>query len=154
MARSKALTERNQGSPAADATVQRSKSRRWTGVVEKVHTFLPLARSIGVVVLIVWSLMTLSKWAGDEAVLETVPRIAVDDFSKVYSEFYSDPNPNQPNASQGHRLYIVDVRGEAAYGESHIHGALSLPEGGVGGVERGISSLVPDISSSVVLYCG
>lgn len=78
-----------------------------------------------------------------------VPRIAVDDFSKLYGKLYMDRN--SLNASHGHRLYIVDVRGEDAYRDSHMHGALSLPEGSV---EKGIGSLVPDISSSVVLYCG
>lgn len=46
---------------------------------------------------------------------------------------------------------LFDVREESEYAAGHVPGAKSL---GKGIIERDIESLVPDVDTEVVLYCG
>ena len=49
------------------------------------------------------------------------------------------------------QFVLFDVREESEFAASHLPGAKSL---GKGIIERDIESLVPDVDSEIVLYCG
>ncbi len=125
-----------------------------SGGASEVRTRLPVIKAVAVVLLIVWTLLTLLKWAGDEAALDAAPRVAMDDFISAYREVYMSPTLSREEPDEPHEraqgLYVVDVRGENAYIDGHIRGALSLPEAELEGRVR---SLVPDLASTVMLYC-
>lgn len=51
----------------------------------------------------------------------------------------------------GEKFLLFDVREESEFAAGHLPGAKSL---GKGIIERDIESLVPDIDTEIVLYCG
>ncbi len=118
------------------------------------RSVVPVIKASAGVLLAVWALITLSNRAGEEVALDAVPRIAMDDFVTAHRQIYL--SPTAWHGEQVHGLYILDVRGENAYIDGHIRGALSVPEGVLtkeAGQSR-IRSSVPDTASTVVLYCG
>ena len=106
-----------------------------------------VVQAICVLALMVWAVATLATWANEETVLDSVPRVTMDDFAATFSQVYLRP----PISAQGdiHGI-IIDVRGSEAYSNGHIPGALSIPEGDV---QTRIRNLVPGLASKVVLYC-
>jgi rhodanese-related sulfurtransferase len=52
---------------------------------------------------------------------------------------------------QGQKLTLIDVREESEFAAGHIPGALHLSKGVI---ERDIESVVPDLSTEILLYCG
>ena len=57
----------------------------------------------------------------------------------------------QGRISSGEQFLLFDVREESEYAAGHLPLAKSL---GKGIIERDIESLVPDVDSEIVLYCG
>jgi rhodanese-related sulfurtransferase len=52
---------------------------------------------------------------------------------------------------RGDRFHLIDVREESEYARDHLPGAVHL---GKGILERDIEERFPDLSASLVLYCG
>lgn len=52
---------------------------------------------------------------------------------------------------RGDKFVLVDVREESEYAKDHLPGAIHL---GKGIIERDIEERVPDLGTSLVLYCG
>ena len=52
---------------------------------------------------------------------------------------------------KGDCFYLFDVREESEFAAGHLPGAKSL---GKGIIERDIETVVPDLDSEIVLYCG
>src|SRR5580704_15142751 len=57
----------------------------------------------------------------------------------------------QRRIAAGEQFLLFDVREESEFAAGHLPGAKSL---GKGIIERDIESLVPDVDSEIVLYCG
>jgi len=51
----------------------------------------------------------------------------------------------------GERFYLVDVREENEWSRGHVPGAIHLSKGII---ERDIEKTIPDLSATIVLYCG
>jgi rhodanese-related sulfurtransferase len=52
---------------------------------------------------------------------------------------------------RGDKLLLVDVREESEFAKDHLPGAIHL---GKGVIERDIETRVPDVKTSMILYCG
>jgi len=52
---------------------------------------------------------------------------------------------------RGEKFLLIDVREESEYAKDHLPGAVHL---GKGIIERDIEARVPDLNTSMVLYCG
>jgi rhodanese-related sulfurtransferase len=52
---------------------------------------------------------------------------------------------------RGDKFVLVDVREESEYAKDHLPGAIHL---GKGIIERDIEERVPELNTSIVLYCG
>ena len=52
---------------------------------------------------------------------------------------------------RGEKFILVDVREESEFAKDHLPGAIHL---GKGIIERDIEARVPDLNTSLVLYCG
>jgi rhodanese-related sulfurtransferase len=52
---------------------------------------------------------------------------------------------------RGEKFMLVDVREESEFAKDHLPGAVHM---GKGIIERDIEMRVPDLNTSVVLYCG
>jgi rhodanese-related sulfurtransferase len=51
----------------------------------------------------------------------------------------------------GDKVLLVDVREESEFAKDHLPGAIHL---GKGVIERDIEARVPDVKTSMILYCG
>ena len=52
---------------------------------------------------------------------------------------------------RGEKFVLVDVREESEWSKDHLPGAIHL---GKGVIERDVEEQVPDLNTSMVLYCG
>src|SRR5205823_7571456 len=52
---------------------------------------------------------------------------------------------------RGEKLLLIDVREESEFAKDHLPGAIHL---GKGVIERDIEARVPDLNTTLVLYCG
>ena len=52
---------------------------------------------------------------------------------------------------RGEKFVLVDVREESEWAKDHLPGAIHL---GKGVIERDVEERVPDLNTSMVLYCG
>lgn len=51
----------------------------------------------------------------------------------------------------GEKFLLVDVREESEYAKDHLPGAIHL---GKGVIERDVETRVPDVNTTMILYCG
>ena len=51
----------------------------------------------------------------------------------------------------GEKFLLVDVREESEYAKDHLPGAIHL---GKGVIERDVETRVPDLNTTMILYCG
>lgn len=51
----------------------------------------------------------------------------------------------------GEKFLLVDVREESEYAKDHLPGAIHL---GKGVIERDVETRVPDMNTTMILYCG
>ncbi len=52
---------------------------------------------------------------------------------------------------QGESIVLIDVREESEFAAGHIPGAMHVSKGVI---ERDIETVVPDLSTEILLYCG
>ena len=52
---------------------------------------------------------------------------------------------------QGESIVLIDVREESEFAAGHIPGAIHVSKGVI---ERDIETVVPDLSTEILLYCG
>jgi rhodanese-related sulfurtransferase len=52
---------------------------------------------------------------------------------------------------RGDKLMLIDVREESEFAKDHLPGAVHL---GKGVIERDIEARVPDLNTTLILYCG
>ena len=52
---------------------------------------------------------------------------------------------------RGEKFMLIDVREESEFAKDHLPGAIHL---GKGVIERDIESRVPDLNTTLILYCG
>ena len=149
MPRTKLLEIRTKRDKETASSISLSTSARMTSAFRSARILIPFIKSTGVLVLMLWALLTLSNWARDDAALDYVPRIAMNDFAVAYKQAYLKSAKSA--GTWPHGLHILDVRMGSTYIEGHIPGAISLPEGDV---EMRIRYLVPDTMSEIVVYCG
>jgi rhodanese-related sulfurtransferase len=63
----------------------------------------------------------------------------------------TDVDRTKAKLDRGDDFVLVDVREESEYAKDHLPGAIHL---GKGIIERDIESRVPDLNTSIILYCG
>jgi hypothetical protein len=148
MSRTERLEKETERHKEAVSTISLGKPAHMAPAFRSARALLPVIKVSGVLVLMLWALATLAHWAREEAALDTITRISMDDFVMAYRKSYLHSMGRADDGVQA--LYIVDVRGESAYIDGHIPGALPVPEEGV---EGRIRDLIPTTESEVVLYC-
>lgn len=128
--------------------VHTDKSAQVARAVPHARTLSPIVKGTGIAALIVWALATLSNWGREGAALDTMSRLAMNDFATLYTQAHLNPLGGATERIE--KLYIVDVREERAYIDGHIPGAILVPEWEI---ESRIPGLIPRTMSKVVLYC-
>jgi rhodanese-related sulfurtransferase len=63
----------------------------------------------------------------------------------------TDINKVKEKLEKGDSFYLIDVREESEWNQSHLPGAIHLSKGII---ERDIEKRIPDATSEIILYCG